>query len=344
MVIFAKIFLPKSKQLTLSFFNPFQEMIFDGHFCFLSGDLTTESMPVFPEWLMDRFKLGDEKITLMENSQRKQVSYRDLKLPCAPHVKKAFAELDLKFRIAFEEGYEGMAKLDEKLLFQWSGRIVYGLLYLELLGEWERHQKLGREFRMAPKLKEHLQHFHLMLQSVAEPISFGERKPWSIVVFPLKYSDDILSFRDDVINLLFQFGVNGFGFIVCFQDNGAIAEEQSEILEKIKGHTLHPVQFEELFARLHYTADLLQYEPKYEFEEGENGLKIEALPLVQTNPQLPLFGFWVDDFYARLLSNYWQVYGIEKGQIIQFQRPFLSFLEEPHSKDFIDPETIKLPF
>lgn len=330
--------------MTSNFFNPFKEMIFDGHFCFLSGDLTTENMTVFPEWLMAHFKLGDEKISLMENSQMKMVSYRDLKLPCAPHVKKAFDELDLKFREAYKNGYEGMAELDEKLLFQWSGRIVYGLLYLEFVGEWERHQKLGKEFTIAPKLKEHLQLFHLMLQSVVEPISFGERKPWSIVVFPLKYSADILSFRDDVINLLFQFGVNGFGFIVCFQDNGIIAEKQNDILEKIKGHTLHPVQFEELFARLHYTADLLQYEPKYEFEEQKNDLKIEALPIIQANPNLPVFGFWIDDFYARLLSNYWQVYGIEKGEILQFQKPFLSFLEEPYSKNFIEPESIKLPF
>ncbi|HET8838277.1 MAG TPA: hypothetical protein VFM82_04705 [Flavobacteriaceae bacterium] len=327
-----------------SFFNPFKEMIFDGHFCFLTGDLTTENMTVFPEWLMEHFKLGDEKISLMENSQVKMVPYKELELPCSATVKKAFEQIDLEFRTAFEKGYEGVSKLDEKLVFQWSGRIVYGLLYLEMLGEWEHSQKLGKEFDMAPQLKNHLGMFHLMMQSVVEPISFGERKPWSIVVFPLKYSADILSFRDDVINLLFQFGVNGFGFIVCFQDNGIIAEEQADILEKIKGHVLHPVQFEELFARLHYTADLLQYKPKYKFNENENGLKIEALPIEQTNPQLPLFGFWVDDFYARLLSNYWQVYGIEKGEIIQFQKPFLSFLEEPYSKDFIDPDTIKLPF
>lgn len=293
---------------------------------------------------MDHFDLKNEKLTLMENSQIKMVAYKDLKLPCAAHVKKAFDALDDKFEEAYEKGHEGMAQLDDKLLFQWSGRIVYGLFYLEMVSEWERHQKLGKEFKISPKLKHRLSLFHLMLQSLVEPISFGERKPWSAVVFPLKYSADILSYRDDVTNLMFQFGVNGFGFILCFQDNGAIAEEQSAILEKIKGHTLHPVQFEELYGRLHYTADLLQYRPQYNIEETEDGLKIETLPIVQTDEDIPLFGFWQDDFYARLLSNYWQVYGIEKGSIVQFQKPFLSFLENPHTKDFIDPESIELPF
>lgn len=330
--------------MALNTFNPFEDMVFDNHFCFLSGRLTTDSITVFPEWLMDHFGLGDEKLTLMENSQVKKVSYKDLKLPCADHVKKAFDELDLKLQEAYEKGYEGIAQLDKKLLFQWSGRIVYGLFYLEMVSEWERHKKLGKEFKISPKLKHRLSLFHLMLQSIVEPISFGDRKPWSAVVFPLKYSADILSYRDDVTNLMFQFGVNGFGFIICFQDNGAISEEQSDILEKIKGHILHPVQFEELYARLHYTADLLQYRPQFDIEETENELNIEALPVVQTDSNRPLFGFWQDDFYARLLSNYWQVYGVEKGDILRFQEPFLSFLEHPHTKDFINPESIELPF
>lgn len=328
----------------MDFFNPFEGMIFDRHFCFLTGDLTTETMTVFPQWLMDHFGLGEEKIKLMENSKVKQVAYADLKVPCVPAVKSAFADLDEQFQNAYKMGYEGVAELDEQLIFLWSGRIVYGLLYLELAGEMERHQKIGKEFKISKKLAKHLGQFHLMLQSVVKPISFGERKPWSIVRFPLKYSADILSFRDDVTNLLFQFGVNGFGFIVCFKDNGGVAEEQSAILEKIKGYTLHPIQFEELYARLHYTADLLQYLPKYEFTESESELKIESLPVEQINPKLPLFGYWTDDTYAQLLANYWQVYGIEKEHIIQFHKPFLSFLEDPYSKDFIDPKTIKLPF
>ena len=56
-------------------FNPFQEMIFDDHFCFLSGDLTTETMSVFPVWLMDHFKFGQDRIELMDKS--KSYNYQD---------------------------------------------------------------------------------------------------------------------------------------------------------------------------------------------------------------------------------------------------------------------------
>ncbi|HPE83946.1 MAG TPA: hypothetical protein PLV43_09530, partial [Aequorivita sp.] len=58
----------------------------------------------------------------------------------------------------------------------------------------------------------------------------------------------------------------------------------------------------------------------------------------------PIFGFWDEDIFAQLLANYWSVYGIEREDILQFQKPPLSFLENPYSKDFIRPETIDLPF
>src|SRR5690606_22434173 len=104
------------------FFNPFQDLIFDEHFCFLSGVLTTEKMTVFPNWLMDHFKFGDEKIEMMDKT--KSYIYSDLKLPCSPEVKEAFDVLDAKIKAAYKNGFEGMASLDQELLFQWTGRMV----------------------------------------------------------------------------------------------------------------------------------------------------------------------------------------------------------------------------
>ncbi len=322
-------------------FNPYQDLIFDEHFCFLTGVLTQETLSVFPEWLMDLFKFGDERIEMMDKT--KSYIYSDLKLPCSPEVKKAFNKLDVKIQSAYNEGFEGMSSLDEELLFQWTGRMVYGLLYYEMLYEKDRLLKQGKEFALSTALRERFGRFHLMLQSIIEPVSFVGRKPWSIAVFPLKYSADIFSYRDDAINLMFSFGVNGFGFIACLQDSGIIKERQKEILQKMKGHVLHPIQFEELYARFHYSDYILQYEPKYKIENKDNGITVEALPIEATADK-PIFGFWDEDIFAQLLSNYWSVYGFEREDIIKFQKPPLSFLENPYSKDFIIPESIDLPF
>ncbi|MDD3723405.1 MAG: hypothetical protein PHW92_13140, partial [Lutibacter sp.] len=112
----------------------------------------------------------------------KSYIYSDLKLPCSLEVKKAFNELDVKIQAAYNMGFEGMASLDEELLFQWTGRMVYGLLYYEMLYERDRLLRLGKEFALSTALRERFGRFHLMLQSIIEPVSFVGRKPWSITV------------------------------------------------------------------------------------------------------------------------------------------------------------------
>ena len=327
--------------MSQTFFNPFQDLIFDEQFCFLTGDLTTEKMTVYPEWLMDHFKFGEDRIEMMDKS--KSYRYQDLQLPCSSRVKKAFEDLEEKIQEAYKKGFEGIKALDEQLLFLWMGRMVYGMLYYEMRYESGRQLKLRETFDLSAILRERFGNFHLMMQSIVEPISFGQQKPWSIAVFPLKYSADIFSYRDDTVNLLFQFGVNGFGIISCLQDNGVIGEKQREILEKMEDHVLHPIQFEELFARFHYSDYLLQYKPEFKIENTGSGITIEALPIT-ANEDRPIFGFWDDEVFAQLLTNYWSVYGIQREDIIQFQKPFLSFLENPYSKDFVVPEGIDLPF
>lgn len=324
-----------------SLYNPFDDLIFDPHFCFLSGALTTETISVFPEWLLERYDFGDELVHMMD--KEKSYKFSDLTMPCAPHVKEAFDRLDKKIQEAHDKGYEGMAALDEELIFQWSGRIVYGLLYKEMTYERDRLQRQGKELGLSDYLKARFSRFQLMMQSLIEPISFKGRKPWSISLFPLKYSADIFSYRDDTINLLFQMGVNGFGFIICFQDNGAISDRLSDMLEKIKGNTLHPIQFEELYAHFHYSDYILQAIPEYKIDDTGNSIVIEALPMKPAVGQ-ELFGFWNDNIFAQLLSNYWSVYGIEREEILQFQKPRLSYLEAPYSQDFIPFEAIELPY
>ena len=327
--------------MSLSLFNPFTDLIFDEQFCFLTGDLTTEKMTVYPQWLMDHFKFGQDRIEMMDKS--KSYQYQDLQLPCSPRVKKAFEDLEEKIQAAYQNGYEGIKELDEHLLFLWTGRMVYGMLYYEMSYESNRLMKQRERFNLSANLRERFGNFHLMMQSIVEPVSFVGQKPWTIALFPLKYSADIFSYRDDTINLLFQFGVNGFGIIACLQDNGIIGEKNKEILEKMEGHVLHPIQFEELFARFHYADYILQYKAEFKIENTDKGITIEAIPIT-AKADRPVFGFWDEEIFAQLLTNYWSVYGIQREDIIQFQKPFLSFLENPYTKDFVVPENIDLPF
>lgn len=327
--------------MSIKLYNPFKTLAFDTHTCFLSGEETSENITVFPEWLMNRFHFEDDAFEMMDKVNK--LSYKDLKMPCSPKVKEAIRTLDEKIKKAFENGFEAVSALDSLSCFQWIGRIVYGVLYHELSLEKERLKKYDKPLELSPLLKDKYGNFHLMLQSLITPITFGERKPWSIILFRMKYSADIFSYRDDAVNLMFQLGINGFGLVACLQDNGVLLEKNKEVVEKIKGHILHPVQFEELYARFHYSDYILQYQPEYEITVEENQIHITALPVV-ANENRPLFGHWDNDMFAQVLTNYWQVYGIEKKDILHFQKPPISFLENPYTQDFILPEKITLPF
>lgn len=327
--------------MAIQLYSPFKNLEFEDDICFLSGDKTTENITVFPEWLMQRFNFGKDAFEMMDKVN--SLSYADLKMPCARHVKTAIDEMEAKVKEAFEKGYEAVAALDQTILFQWIGRIVYGILYHELSLERKRLVKYEKEFDLSPYLRQRYGYFHLMLQSLIAPIKFVGKKPWSITVFQLKYSADLFSYRDDAVNLMFQLGVNGFGFVAALQDSGVIGDKEQELLDKIKGHVLHPAQFEELYARFHYSDYILQYQPKFKFQENGDELLVEALPMVADEGR-PLFGFWDPDMFAQVMANYLAVYGFEKMDFLPFQKPPVSYLENGYTKDFIKPESIDLPF
>ena len=327
--------------LTETLYHPFQTLTFDDHICFLTGKETSEQMTIFPEWFMDKYKLGDEVFEMMD--KLKSVTYNELKVPCTTKVKQAFDDLDQKISEAFDKGYDAVKALDSHDLFLWLGRMVYGTLFHEMSKEKVRLAKFDKELSVSPFLKERFGLFHLMLQSIIIPMEFTGKNPWSITVVRHKFSADIMNYRDDTVNLMFQLGLKDFGIIASLHDNEVVADHQKAILEKIGDHVLHPVQFEELYARFHYSNYLLQYEPEYIIEKNEDGLKIESLAVTE-NANRPLFGFWDEDTFASVLAGYWTVYGIEKKNILKFPNPILSYLEDPYTKDFIAPEKINLPF
>jgi hypothetical protein len=325
----------------LSIYYPFQELEFSDSKCFLTGELTQNKMTVLPQWVMDKYGFGKDSFETMD--KLKSVAYNELKIPCSEKVKQAFEDLDLEVKTAFEVGYEAITALDSQKIFLWIGRIVYGTLFHEMAMEKKRYEKYNKEFGVSTFLKERFGLFHLMLQSLVVPMEFIGKKPWSITVVKLKFSEDIMNYRDDTVNLLFSLGVNGFGIIATLHDNEIVAEKQKEIIEKIGENVLHPIQFEELYARFHYASYLLQYQPEYRLEKLEDKIIIDALPMVE-NAQRPMFGFWDEDMFASVLAGYWEIYGYEKKKILKFPNPILSFLEDPYSKDFVVADKIKLPF
>jgi len=325
-------------------YNPFENVHFDSHTCFLTGaDVFTadEFIPVFPDWVLDRFLLRDKKFTMMDQVTSRL--YSDLNLPCSAEVTRAFNKLEYEIQEAFGRGYDAVNSIPSQSLFLWMGKIVYGILYHDILLERERLQKLNKSFNLSSRLKERFALFHLMLQALVSPVSFNEPTPWSITVVQLKYSKDIFNYRDDPVNLIFSLGMNGFGLIACLQDNGLVKQRQKEILEKINDTVLHPIQFEELCARFFYSNYLLQYRTKYKVEKSDSGFSIETIP-VEIVAGNELFGKWDDNMFAQVLAGHWQPWGLTKKDIITFPNDPVSFLLNEYTHELINPDTITFPY
>lgn len=330
--------------MSLQLYNPFENMFFNNKTCFLTGEELfneNENITVFPEWVLQHYELSNTKFTMMDNVTF--FLYKDIKLPCTNLVKTAFEKLDEEIKTAFNKGYDAVKKLDTHKLFLWTGRMVYGILYHDLIIEKESKEKKNIAFTISPALKNKFSLFHLMLQSLVAPIEFGSLKPWSITVVKLKYSKEIFNYRDDTINLVFSLGTNEFGIIAMLQDNEIIKQHETPLLEKIGETILHPIQFEELKARFMYNNYLLQYKPQYQIEEKENKLVITAHPFSTTNEN-NLFAKWDDKMFSEVLVEYWKTWGLKKTEIVTYPNAPISFLENENTYEFINPESIELPF
>ena len=330
--------------MSISLYNPFDTLHFDPHTCFLTGqDLHSddEQFCVFPEWILDRFSLRNKRFRMLD--QVTGIQYEDLKLPCSPEVKNAFNLLDEEMKKAFESGYEEVKKIPEERLFLWMGKLVYGVLYNDLYLEMSRTQKREKNFKMSSSLKKRFGKFHLMLQSLVHPMEFKGLKPWSIRIVRLKYSQDTFNYKDEPINLNFSLGMNGFGIIACLLDNGAIGNNQQDVINKISDKILHPIQFEELCSRFLYANYLLKKQAQHIIQPTEQKVIIESVPLTET-PDDPLFGRWDDNMFAQVLAGYWEPWGFTKSEIITLPDSPISFLENDYTHEFIEPDSISLPF
>ncbi|MGN6647238.1 MAG: hypothetical protein ACTHJT_11990 [Cytophaga sp.] len=330
--------------MAIQLYNPFEEMHFDMHTCFLTGQTlltATEPVSVFPEWVLNRYNLSDKTFKMLDEGA--SVQYKNLKVPYASNVTEQMAILDTEIEKAFTAGYEEVIKIPEERLFQWMAKLMIGVLFEDLRISQQKLARLGEPLRLSPFLKARFQKLHWMLQSLVVPMEFTGLKPWSIRVFKVKYSNDLFNYRDETNNLNFSLSMNDFGIVACMQDNGAVGKKFDELTDRIGSKTLHPIQFEELCGRFIYANYLLTSYATYNVSLTGDKVLVESNPLV-TKDGSPLFDYWDDNMYGQVLANYWKPWGLTMKEIIQFPNPPISFIENDFNDEITDMEKINQPY
>jgi hypothetical protein len=322
-------------------YYPFGSFNFNNRTCFLSGQPLSseeEKIQVFPAWLMNRHKLADQPFKMLDESIS---TYKDLKVPCSAYVNEQCIEpLEAEIAEAMDRGFEGAKALQQIKLFQWAGKLLYGIVFNEIQAGIKQQHAQGQEFNISQSLIHKFSNLHLMLQSIYLPVAFEDFTPFSLFLFRVDNEQDEFLYKDEINTLTFSLRMKDFGLIICLQDNRANRNYHREILEKIEGKTLHPIQFEEFNARVFYSAYLFNRLPEYNVLPVGEETYIEAMPLRGMSSK-PLFDLWQNKTYGQVLENFWKKWGFLLLEIIKDPENPMSFLFEAEG-NFINAQSIEL--
>jgi hypothetical protein len=328
--------------MPLKTYSPFEAANFSNKLCFLTGQILQseeQRIQVFPQWLMRLYDLENKPFKMLDESM---ATYKDIKLPCAAAVNETYLEpLEAEIEAAFKGGYEALKTVDDLKLFQWAGKLIYGIIFNEIQVGIRQQRALGEEFTMSQAIIHKITHLHLMLQSINLPVFLEDFKPYSLFLFKVENNEQEFGYRDEINTLTFSLRIKDFGLIICFQDNGANRKYHQEILDKINGHTLHPIQFEEFNGRVYYSNYLFNRLPEYNLLPVGEELYIEAMSLRGMSSK-PLFDHWQNKTFGQVLENFWKNWGFLLLEIIKNPEQLMSFLLDADG-NFIDQAQIDLP-
>lgn len=321
-------------------YYPFKKMTFDNSHCFLSGEILPKDqsfLPVFADWLIKSYQLKEMPFKMLDESM---LSYADIVLPCSNAVREKLETLENTVQEAFENGYKAVKNLEEDLLFLWVAKTVYGVIFKEIQVAIKQQNTYAEGFNISQGLIHKFGMLHSMLQKVNQPVVFEDFKPYSLFVCPVKNAENEFAYRDEINTLSFSLRIKDFGILMCLQDNGANKRYHEELWNKIAGKTLHPIQFEELCAKLFYSAYLFNRLPEYHIIPTEEQIFIEAMPLQGMNAK-PIFDDWQFKIYGQVVENFWKRWGFLLLEIIKNPEKPVSYLLDD-AGDFRPSESIDL--
>ncbi|HDR7388333.1 TPA: hypothetical protein QCX13_001555 [Bacillus toyonensis] len=307
-----------SNKIENRFYEPFQNMKFDDKHCFLCGvelnDINGTQEHVIPKWLQKKYNLWHQTLTLQNNTK---IQYRQLTIPCCKICNNVhLSVIEDKVKNAVNVGYDEFIKLDEKTIFQWIGKIYYGILFKEL-NIMDFTTKPIENKIMTKKRLEDYKMLHECLQSIHLPINFHGFLPWSIFVVklhPRVNNEHNFHFIDSIF-LSASMQLGDIGIITNLGDNGSIKKRMEEKIKQYHGIPLHEAQFIELVSEMIYHSFLLEKTPaRFFISSGE-----------------PVEGY--------------DIAGISTGRFSEFQQEVFSYLFKTNLERIIgySPKNIYIP-
>jgi hypothetical protein len=275
--------------------------------CFLCGALLEKGKTrehVFPGWLQHRHNLWDQELTLLNGTH---IRYAQLTIPCCkPCNSGPLSAVENRVRTATEAGYAEAVKLESLLLYQWLGKIFYGILRKELSLLHDRRNQDGPTIVPASIL-EGFSTLHLFLQSIRQPFEFPDGVPFSALVVNLHPNEahGEYNFRDSLQLMTASLRTKDVGFIVALQDVGLISSTYGQYVQQVAGRKLTLIQFDELYAKCLYQVTRLNRTPKFIIATNQHpavATQVHMMPIMGLSSKPPVEQ-WVWAEYFDVLAS-----------------------------------------
>lgn len=167
--------------------------------------------------------------------------------------------------------------LNPHLWYLWAGKLYFGILRKELNLKRERSDPSSGSIVREEGLKS-LRSLHLFLQGIRGKHEFVGEPPYSVLVCNLHDlgSSRSYSFQDNLAYMTLSIRMGEVGVIVSFEDVGLTTSSYGRYVHDVNHNKLHPVQFDELYARTTYQLSRIENSINYQTEfavDGERGAR-----------------------------------------------------------------------
>lgn len=316
----------------LPLYNPFTYNHFDFDHCFFTGipvHPEQDFIRLFPDWLIKSFGLAGKSIQLLSG---KKVPYTDLILPASPLARQY--GLDYILRQASDlipAGLEGIKWIKPEKLYQWLLLLWFGVLYQELRDA--RNSEEGNHAFLSQKdklVRYHLLHY--LLQGIVKKVEFENFDPGSVFILQCHAYEGPHSFdfKVSVNAMTIQLRTGELGIMACLLDHGVQIHHYQSYFERFDGHKLHPIQFDELFAKLSYKAWLMNHVFEYgvALPDDEHDSLLISCRIDEKHKDIPIFRDWDANQYQSVLASYISKYGIPSNELKNEQGVVVTFLDD----------------
>jgi len=246
------------------------ERILPGENCFICGEGRDEKEfndeHVIPAWVLRKFGLFDEEITLPNQTR---IKYRQYIVPCCAECN---SEMGNKLETPVSQILSGGLSAANRyvrengpwLLISWMALIYFKTHYKDAFLRWYRDQRLADHRIGSVHDWSDLHHIYCLGRAFYSRTSFDESALTTFLMLPSIALPGTHGF--DYVDLgesrsaMLQLGDIA---IIAFFDDGCVAMNlERERLEAIQG-PLAPIQLRELYARLSYHNMLVNDRTKY---------------------------------------------------------------------------------